>query len=104
VIWLRREDGSNPVEARARSGTRHSFLENLDHGQCWKLRRLDRRDEDGVPFATRGVRRIQQKLAQAGKQPEEKQPAPEIPPPAAPSTPEAPPSLADTKPVTAVVQ
>ena len=32
AIWLRREDGSNPVEARARSGTRYSFLENLESG------------------------------------------------------------------------
>jgi len=55
AIWLRREDGSNPVEARAPSGTRYSFLENLENGQCWRLRRLDRKDEDGVAFSTRGV-------------------------------------------------
>ena len=31
-------------------------IENLDSGQrCWKLRRLDRRDEDGTPVSTRGV-------------------------------------------------
>jgi hypothetical protein len=47
AIWLQREDGSNPVETHARAGTRYSFLENLEHGRCWKLRRLDRR--------TRGV-------------------------------------------------
>jgi hypothetical protein len=55
AIWLRREDGSSPVETHARVGTRYSFLENLDHGRCWKLRRLDRRDEDGVPFSTRAI-------------------------------------------------
>jgi hypothetical protein len=55
AIGLRREDGSSPVETHARAGTRYSFLENLDHGRCWKLRRLDRRDEDGVPFSTRAV-------------------------------------------------
>ncbi|MCZ2147503.1 MAG: hypothetical protein LC126_06985 [Bryobacterales bacterium] len=55
AIWPRREDGGNPVEAHARGGTRYSFLENLDAGRCWKLRRLDRRDEDGVPVCTRGV-------------------------------------------------
>ena len=55
AIWLRQADGSSPVEINARGGTRYSFIENLDHGRCWKLRRLDRRDEDGVPFTTRGV-------------------------------------------------
>ena len=55
AIWLRREDGSNPVETRAPGGTRYSFLESLDHGRCWKLRRLERRDEDGVVFSTRGI-------------------------------------------------
>lgn len=55
AIWLRRVDGSNPVQVRARAGTRYSFLENLEHGRCWTLRKLDRRDEDGVPFSTRGV-------------------------------------------------
>ena len=55
AIWLRQEDGSNPVQTNARVGTRYSFIENLEHGRCWKLRRLDRRDEEGVPFTTRGV-------------------------------------------------
>ena len=50
------------------------------------------------------TRRIQQKLADAGKRPEEKQTVTEIPPPAEPPTPDVPPSLADTLPVTAVVQ
>ena len=55
AIWLQREDGRNPVETRAPFGTRYSFLESLDHGRCWKLRRLDRKDEDGVPFSTRSI-------------------------------------------------
>jgi hypothetical protein len=55
AIWLRREDGSSPVETHAHAGTQYSFVENLDHGRCWKLRRLDRRDEDGVLVSTRGV-------------------------------------------------
>jgi hypothetical protein len=55
AIWLRQADGSSPVEINAPGGTRYSFIENLDHGRCWKLRRVDRRDEDGVPFTTRGV-------------------------------------------------
>jgi hypothetical protein len=55
AIWLQGQDGSNPVETHARAGTRYSFVENLEHGRCWKLRRLDRRDEDGTPFTTRGI-------------------------------------------------
>ena len=37
------------------SGTKYSVIEQLQHGRCWKLRRLDHRDEDGVPFSTRNV-------------------------------------------------
>jgi hypothetical protein len=55
AIWLRREDGSNPIDIQARAGTKYSFLEHLDSGRCWKLRRLDRRDDDGVHVCTRGV-------------------------------------------------
>jgi hypothetical protein len=55
AIWLRREDGSSPVEVHAKVGTRYSFIENLEHGRCWKLRRLDFRDEDGRLVCTRGV-------------------------------------------------
>ena len=56
AIWLRQEDGSNPVETHARGGTRYSFPERLDSGQRnWKLRRLDLRDEDGTVVKTRGV-------------------------------------------------
>jgi hypothetical protein len=55
AIWLLQEDGSNPVETHAQAGTRYSFIESLEHGRCWNLRRLDRRDEDGVPVSTRAA-------------------------------------------------
>ena len=56
AIWSRRQDGSSPVETRAPAGTRYSFLQNLDSGsRCWKLRRVDGRDDDGMPVTTRGV-------------------------------------------------
>ena len=56
AIWSRREDGSNPVETQTPSGTRYSFPENLDSGRrCWKLRRVDGRDDDGMPVITHGV-------------------------------------------------
>ena len=56
AIWARTEDGSSPVETRPPSGTRYSFPENLDSGRrCWKLRRVDGRDDDGMPVTTRGV-------------------------------------------------
>ena len=61
-IWLLQEDGANPVQAHAPSGTRYSFLQNLDSGnRCWKFRTVDGRDDDGVPVTTRGV--FQQVLA-----------------------------------------
>jgi len=54
AIFLRREDGSNPVETHPSSGTRYSFIQNLDTGgRCWSLRRLDGRDEDGSRLNTR---------------------------------------------------
>lgn len=55
AIWLLQEDGGNPFETHAPSGTRYSFLENIETGRCWSLWRLDRRDEDGVPVTTPGV-------------------------------------------------
>jgi hypothetical protein len=56
AIWLLQEDGGNPVETHAPVGTRYSFPEKLDSGRrCWKHRRLDRRDDDGVLVNTRGV-------------------------------------------------
>ncbi|MCX6625491.1 MAG: hypothetical protein NTY38_31400 [Acidobacteria bacterium] len=56
AIWLLQEDGGSPVETHARNGTRYSFLQKLgDGGRSWKFRRLDARDEDGVPVTTRDV-------------------------------------------------
>jgi len=55
AIWRCQEDGGNPVQPSVRAGTKYSFIENLEHGRCWKLRRLDRRDEEGVPVSTRGI-------------------------------------------------
>jgi hypothetical protein len=55
AIWLRSEDGGNPIQSSVRQGTRYSFIENMGQCRCWRLRRLDRRDENGVPFTTRGV-------------------------------------------------
>jgi hypothetical protein len=56
AIWLQREDGTNPVATHARAGTKYSFPQTLDNGRrCWKLRRLDQRDDDGVLVSTRGV-------------------------------------------------
>ena len=56
AIWLCQEDGDNPVETHAHPGTRYSFPERLAIGRhCWKLRRLDRCDENGAPVTTRDV-------------------------------------------------
>ena len=56
AIWLFQEDGGNPVEMHPRRGTRYSSLQNLDSGnRCWKLRRVDGRDDDGVDVSTRNV-------------------------------------------------
>jgi hypothetical protein len=56
AIFLRCEDGSSPVETHPRSGTRYSFLQSLDYGgRCWKLRRVDGRDDDGTSVSTRGI-------------------------------------------------
>jgi hypothetical protein len=56
ALWLLQEDGGNPVETHAQAGTRYSFREALDSGlHCWKLRRVDGRDDDGMPVTTRGA-------------------------------------------------
>ena len=47
AIWLNEEDGGNPVETHAPTGTRYSFVEILERGRCYALRRLDLRDESG---------------------------------------------------------
>jgi hypothetical protein len=56
AVWLLRDDGSSPVQSHARMGTRYSFIETLDNGRCWQLRRLGRRDTttaDGPPVSGR---------------------------------------------------
>ena len=56
AIFILQEDGSNPVQGDVRPGTRYSYQQHLDSGfRCWKLKKLDRRDEDGEPFSTRAV-------------------------------------------------
>jgi len=55
AIWLQSPDGCNPIEATARQGTKYSHVQKLEHGRCWKLRKLDGRDEDGVKFSARNV-------------------------------------------------
>jgi hypothetical protein len=56
AIWLLQKDGGNPVETHPQVGTRYSFREGLDSGlHCWKLRRVDGRDDDGLPVLTRNV-------------------------------------------------
>ena len=56
AIWLLQKDGGTPVEPHPRAGTRYSFLQSLDNGsRCWKLRRVDGRDDDGIQVITRGV-------------------------------------------------
>ena len=49
AIWVPKEDGGNPVEAHARTGTRYTFLQNLDSGdRCYSFRPVDQRDESGA--------------------------------------------------------
>ena len=55
AIWLMSPDGGNPIQTRAPQGTRYSVVEKLEHGRCWKLRKLESRDEDGAPFSARNV-------------------------------------------------
>ena len=55
AIWLQSPDGGNPIQTRPVLSTKYSVIEKLEHGRCWKLRRLDCRDEDGVLVNTRGV-------------------------------------------------
>ena len=51
AIWLLQQGGGNPVEIQPRSGTRYVFIETLERGRCYTLRRLDQRDDDGVPVS-----------------------------------------------------
>ena len=54
AIWLQQERGGNPVETQPRTGTKYSYVQNLENGgRCWALRRLDRRDDDSTLIITR---------------------------------------------------
>ena len=53
AIWLNEEDGGNPVATQAPTGTRYSFIETLERGRCYALRRLDQRDENGQRVSMR---------------------------------------------------
>ena len=56
AIWLLRDDGTSPVQSRASTGTRYSYIESLATGRCWQLRRLEQRDTtttDGSPVTVR---------------------------------------------------
>jgi hypothetical protein len=53
AIWLQQDKGGNPVETNPQSGTRYSYIETLEHGRCWRLRRLDMRDDTGEMVTTR---------------------------------------------------
>jgi hypothetical protein len=56
AIWVPKDDGTDPVEGNARTGTRYSYLQNLDSGRrCWNLRPVDQRDENGTVVRMRGV-------------------------------------------------
>ncbi len=90
ITW-RQEVGGSAIEASKIAG--HSDLEMTSE---YTFVAPERQNEL--------TRRIQQKLAEAAREPQEKRPAPEIPPPAAPSAPGAPPTLAEANPVTIVIQ
>ena len=90
ITW-RQEVGGSAIEASRIAG--HTNLETTSQ---YTFVAAERQNEL--------TRRIQQKLADAGKKPDQQNATSEIPPPAAPPAPEVPPSLADTVPVTAVVQ
>ena len=54
AIWLAKDDGGNPVETQARTGTRYTFLQNLDSGdRCYSFRPVDQRDESGAIVSMR---------------------------------------------------
>ena len=55
AVWMKDPQGDCPVPTRIPSGAKYSFRQQLDNGRCWALRRLDRRDDDGVMVNTRGL-------------------------------------------------
>jgi hypothetical protein len=51
-VFLRRPGDPCPMRLAEYLGTRYSFCEHLDNGhRCWRLRRLDGRDEDGGAYS-----------------------------------------------------
>ena len=56
AIFMRCEDGSNPVQPNLKVGTRYSYQQHLDSGfRCWRFKKLDQLDENGEPVSTRDV-------------------------------------------------
>jgi hypothetical protein len=55
AIWLRSENGTSAIQGNLPGGTKYSFREQLDNGRCWNLKRLDRRDDNGVMVNLRGM-------------------------------------------------
>ena len=55
AIWLRGDNGTSAIQGHIPSGAKYSFREQLDNGRCWSLKRLDRRDDNGVMVNTRGL-------------------------------------------------
>jgi hypothetical protein len=55
AIWLRSENGASAIQGHLPSATKYSFREQLDNGRCWNLKRLDRRDDNGVMVNLRGM-------------------------------------------------
>ena len=55
AVWMRDPRGDCLVPTQIPAGARYSFREQLNNGRCWALRRLDRRDDDGVMVNMRGV-------------------------------------------------
>ena len=53
AIWHYPDDGVSPVETQPPAGTTYSFIERLRRGRCWSHKRLDQRDEHGVPVSIR---------------------------------------------------
>ncbi len=57
ALFLRQEDGANPVRPDLKAGTRYSYQQHLESGRrCWKFKKVDSlRDEDGEAFSTRAI-------------------------------------------------
>ncbi|MCZ2150872.1 MAG: hypothetical protein LC126_24260 [Bryobacterales bacterium] len=58
AIFLRSEDGANPVDAYPKPGTKYSFEQSLSNGhRCWTLKRLDLVDENGCSVSAAPIYR-----------------------------------------------